>query len=181
MASIRPGVSPDSGYRTGRPSLNQRVSAPASGVRPARPAIAAAGRRQRPSTVSAKHKWSRHAPSICRLFRRSPSSRKPSFSTTRRLGAGSPAGSWPRSGAARPRRSSGPRPWPARSAGYFGPRASSIQYPTCADRAEPQITLPTVSARRNARRTCPPTAGRPCRASRRMVRAIAAYGPRLVW
>jgi len=59
-------------------------------------------------------------------------------------------------------------------------KASSIQYPTCPDRAEPHVIDPTVSCPTNS----PPyvtTHGIacPCRASRRMARTIAMYGPRL--
>ena len=58
--------------------------------------------------------------------------------------------------------------------------ASSIQYPTCPDRAEPQVIDPTVSCPTNS----PPNVTThgiacPCRASRRIARTIATYGPRL--
>ena len=78
-----------------------------------------------------------------------------------------------------------PKQWSTAMASVVGmmPRpakASSIQYPTCPDRAEPHVIDPTVSCPTNS----PPyvTTHRtawPCLASRRMARTIAMYGPRL--
>ena len=58
--------------------------------------------------------------------------------------------------------------------------ASSIQYPTCPDRAEPQVIDPIVNCPTNS----PPNVTThgiacPCRASRRIALTIAMYGPRL--
>ena len=86
---------------------------------------------------------------MCNWRTRTPSSRNPSFSTTRRDAWFS--GRMDASSRCRP---TTPKQWSTAMASTVGmmPRpayASSIQYPTCPDRAEPHVIDPTVSCPTN--------------------------------